>query len=514
MKMKMIAAACALMAAGSSFAAGTVSIGGVPHNVVYLSGASAPDNFLADIAEGMLTGVTFYTASGTNYRAFAGAANNIPNVANGTRVLFIKRSAGGSVFGVNPVARAQRVTTINVNNCTGTGTGTKGNPFTCAVVGTDPGEPNHALPANAGLVPDFGVSDVEPAMFQDPFNTENDAPALAPAEVARLSVTPLNQIMMGIAATNQVPATTVLTRSAYGAMLNGQITTWDQVDPTLSGDVAVCRRVEGSGTQTSYNWFFGNFPCSANEFGSVAPARMTDSFGWKATGTGTVADPYEIDPSAGYTVVENSSSSNVRSCMTAANNGTDYNFAAFDPEEGKTNNFRVTFTKSGPMKAIGVVSLDSYASTSGWSFRHLDGAGTFTGGTQTSSAGATGIAPSKANLINGRYDFVVELSIQGRNVAVTNEQGDVVAAAGGVQQAFATEFTRRAGSPQFTGNFDNSGAQVSTPFAFASLPQNFAGLTNSNGAETDGNGVRFADLYVSKYSRNANTCSPLRYIGN
>lgn len=513
MKLKSIAAACALMAAGSSFAAGTVNIGGVPHEVVYLAGASAPDNFLADIAQGMLTGVTFYTASGTNYRAFAGAANAVPGIANGTRVLFIKRSAGGSVFGVNPVARAQRVITIDVNNCNG-GAGTQASPFTCAVVGVDPGEQNHALPTNGGLVPDFGVSDVEPAMFQDPLNTENDAPALAPGEVARLSVTPLNQIMMGIAATNQLPATTVLTRSGYGAMLNGQITTWDQVDPTLSGDVAVCRRVEGSGTQTSYNWFFGNFPCAANEFGAIAPARMTDSFGWKASGTGTSADPYEIDPSAGYTVVENSSSGNVRSCLAAANAGTDYNFSAFDPEEGKTNNFRATFSKSGPMKAIGVVSLDSYTSASGWSFRHLDGAGTFTGATQTSSAGATGIAPSKANLINGRYDFVVELSIQGRNVAVTNEQGDVVPAASGVQQAFATEFTRRAGSPQFTGNFENSGVQVSTPFAFASLPQNFAGLTDSNGSPTNNDGVRYADLYVSKYSRNANTCSPLRYIGN
>ena len=122
MKLKSIAAACALMAAGSSFAAGTVTIGGVSHQVVYLSGASAPDNFLADIAQGMLTNITYYTASGTNYRAYAGAANAVPGIANGTRVLFIKRSAGGSVFGVNPVARAQRVATIDVNNCATTNT--------------------------------------------------------------------------------------------------------------------------------------------------------------------------------------------------------------------------------------------------------------------------------------------------------------------------------------------------------------------------------------------------------
>ena len=57
MQLKKIAFAVAAMATGfAAQAAGTVSIGGVPHNVVYLSGASAPDNFLADIAEGMMTG--------------------------------------------------------------------------------------------------------------------------------------------------------------------------------------------------------------------------------------------------------------------------------------------------------------------------------------------------------------------------------------------------------------------------------------------------------------------------
>ncbi|MBL8474994.1 MAG: hypothetical protein JNK71_02835 [Methyloversatilis sp.] len=523
MKLKSLAIACAMMAAGSSFAAGTVTISGVPHQVVYFGGATAPDNFLNDIATGVLTGITYYVAP--NYRAFAGAANGVPGVANGTRVLFIKRSAGGSVFGVNPVARAQRVKTIDVNNCATTNTvdGIANTPvdgstpklaFPCAVVGVDPGEANHAAANNAGLVIDFGVSDVEPAMFAGPLNTENDTPALAPNEVARMRVQPVNQLMMGLAATNTVPDTTLFSRSTYGAMLNGQITTWDQVDESLSGDVVVCRRVEGSGTQTSYNWFFGNFPCSANEGGFVEPARMTSSFGWKTSGTGTTADPFIIDPSAGYTVIENSSSGNVRSCMQAANAGTDYTFTSWDPETASTKTFKVPFSSTGPVKAIATLSLDSYTGTNGWSFRNLDGVGTFDASTQTPSANATGIFPSKENLIKGRYDFVVELSIQDRSVAVTNEQGDVVPAIAGVQKAFADEIVRRSGSPRFTGNFDNSGAQVSTPFAFASLPQFYAGLTDTNGSEVDGNGVRWADRYVSKFTREANTCSPLKFFGN
>lgn len=511
MKFKKLALAVAAMSVGfAAQAAGTVNIGGVAHNVVYLAGASAPDNFLADIAEGMMTGITYYTAS--NYRAFAGTTNGLADAGlpDGTKVLFIKRSAGGSVFGVNPVARAQRIKTINVNSCTG-GAGTKASPFTCAIVGVDPGEAGHAETTNAGLVADFGVSDVEPAMFQGPYNTENDTEALSAAETARLAATPINQIMMGIVATNNVPASTYLSRAAYGAMLSNQIQTWDLVDPSLDGDVVVCRRVEGSGTQTSYNWYFNNFPCSPT--GATEPARMTDSYGWKESGSGTSGDPYIINPRAGYTVVENSSSGDVRNCLKAANAGTDHSFSAWDPDEQKTNFFKVTFGPQGeepaaPRKAIGVLSLDSYTSatsTNGWSFRPIDGAGTYSydsvAKTLNLSAGATGVAPTKSNLIEGKYDFVVELSMQSRSVAVVNEQGDNVAPIAGVQAAFGAEFIKRAGSPTFTGNFNNTGTKVSTPEAFASLPQFWAGTDSSS-------------LYVSKYTREANTCKPLQYKGN
>jgi hypothetical protein len=522
MKLKHIAFAVATMAAGfAAQAAGTLTIGGVAHNVVYLSGASAPDNFLADIAEGMMTGVTHYNAS--NYKAFAGSANGIPGITNGTKVVFIKRSAGGSAFGVGPVARAERVATINLNSCL-SGAGTKASPFSCAVTASlDPGAPGYAGAgdtANAGLIPDFGVSDVEPVLFQEPYNTENDQPALTADEIARMAVTPVNQVMMGLAATNNVPASTYLSRSTYGAMLNGQITSWDKVDPSLSGDVAVCRRVEGSGTQTSYNWFFGNFPCASQEGGVVPPARMSDSAGWKAGGSGTTADPYIIDVSAGYTVIENSGSGDVRNCMKAANAGTDHTFTSWDSEDGAPRVFKATFSGGNARKAIAVLSLDSYtsAATNGFSFRHLDGAGTYNydsiNKTLSSSAGATGIAPSKSNLLNGKYDFVVEVSMQSRSVPVTNAHGDTVPAIAGVQKAFAEEFVKRAGSPTFTGNFENFGTKVSTPEAFASLPQYYAGLTNAAGSATDGSGARFADMYVSKFSRSANTCSPLKYIGN
>jgi hypothetical protein len=195
------------------------------------------------------------------------------------------------------------------------------------------------------------------------------------------------------------------------------------------------------------------------------------------------------------TIIENSGSGDVRNCLKAAQDGTDFTV------KGANNQFyKVLFSNvGGPSKAIGVLSLDSYnnanAAGSGWSFRHLDGAGTFNGATQTSSAGATGIAPSKANMVNGKYDFVVELSMPARSATVTNVNGDVVApiASDTVKNAFYKEFVKRAGSTRYTGN--DGGTFTSVPNAFASLPQFTSYATKP--------------AFVSKYSRNGNTCAPL-----
>jgi hypothetical protein len=497
MKYSKIAVACGLaLAAMSAQAAGPTIPAGT--KVVFLSGASAPDNFLADISTSMMTGVTQIRSndSGILHRAYLGkAAAGIPGVAVGTDILFIKRSKGGSVFGVDPVARAARIETLDLNNCV---VGTAPYAWSCGTKGIDPGVVGHETAANTGLVADFGVSDVEPALFQEPYNTENGQPALASAEASVLANKPVNQIMMGIVATNAVAATTHISRAQYGGMLAGKLDTWEQVDGSTD-PVVVCRRVNGSGTQTSYNAFFSGFPCNATSGGyaDTPPATADNSFGFDGSTAGTAADPFIIDPTAGLTIIENSSSSNVRSCLKAAQDGTDFTVT------GSNNKvYKVLFSSvGGPSKAIGVLSLDSYpnanAAGSGFSFRHLDGAGTFNGATQVSSAGATGIAPSKANLLAGKYDFVVELSMQARNTTVTNVNGDAVAPMDAVKTAFYNEFVKRAGSTKYTGNDGVTVAPfpTSVPNAFASLPQFTSYATKP--------------LYVSKFSRNGNTCAPL-----
>jgi hypothetical protein len=502
MKYTKISVACALaLAAMSVQAAGPTIPAGT--KVIYMSGATAPDNFLADIANTMMTNVTAIRSSDTDilHRAFLGkAAAGITGLTAGQDILFIKRSKGGSVWGVDPVARAQRIQTLDVENCTALtvdNTAVPAQPYSwsCGTKGIDPGETGQTASTNAGLVPDFGVSDVEPRLFKTPYNTENNQAALSSAELAKLSNLPVNQIMMGIVATNAVAATTSISRAQYGAMLAGKIDTWESIDGSTN-PVVVCRRVNGSGTQTSYNWFFSGFPCNSSSLGfaDTPPAAVEDSAGYDDSKAGTTADPYLIDPTAGLTIIENSGSSGVRNCLKAAQNGTD-----FEATGSNSKKYKVLFSKVGaPSKAIGVLSLDSYTNANTdarYSFRHLDGAGTFNGETQSSSANATGIAPSKANLLAGKYDFVVELSMQSRNSTVTNAQGDVIPklSSDAVKNAFYVEFNKRAGSTKYTGN--DGATSVTVPNAYASLPQYTSYVTKP--------------LFVSRFSRNGNTCAPL-----
>ncbi|MDP3183484.1 MAG: hypothetical protein Q8M54_11815, partial [Desulfobaccales bacterium] len=183
MKYTKIALACGLaLAAMSAQAAGPAIPAGT--KVIFLSGATAPDNFLGDLASGMMTGVTAIRSndSGILHRAYLGkAAAGIPGVAVGTDILFVKRSKGGSVWGVDPVARAQRIETLDLNNCV---VSVAPWAWSCGTKGIDPGIAGHETAANTGLVADFGVADVEPGLFKEPFNTENNQAQLTPSELS------------------------------------------------------------------------------------------------------------------------------------------------------------------------------------------------------------------------------------------------------------------------------------------------------------------------------------------
>lgn len=490
MKLNKLSAACAIALAGVSSQAFALGAFDAPELTVYLSGASAPDNFLEQIATGMYVGAKgtdWYAyvdnGDGKQQRAFfgtmKGTADGVPASIAGKKVLIIKRSTGGSVFGVNPVARAEALAVLKVDSASCTAT-TGSYNYKCPVVGVDPGV---GTPTGQEMVPDFGVSDVSPAMFKEPYNVEFGKTQLSPAEVAGMTIKGVNTIAMGLAVSNAIPDTTYFSRAVYSALLSGNLVDWTQVDaglaPAAGSQVVVCRRVPGSGTQTSYNWFFNNFPCTTDSLagtGHTAPTRMADSASGIVSGSGTSADPYVIDPSAGYTVLENSSSGNVADCMAKASAGGTH---TFKDEEGKS--YSVNFG-SGGYGAVAVLSVDSLGKSSnaanGWSYRAIDGAGMYydsdSGSAVVPASTGNGVHPSKDNLIEGKYEFASEITMQYRS------------ALAGQKKDFADFFIARAGSPAF-----NTSAWV------AALPPTYDPTTTAN---------------VAKGTRFGNMCSPLQRL--
>lgn len=499
MKINKLSAACALALAGVSgqalaltpYEAQTIGLVN-GKDYVYLSGASAPQNFLGLLAGQLFDAgfITYYdnggtpgvtTDDGSLYRAYFGTLKNdasIPASLRGKTVRLLDRAKGGSVWGVIPVARAEAIATLKMDaaSCV-LDTGI----YRCAEAGVDPG--TVADPANPlsnpsfNKVSDFGVSDVAPNMFKAPYNVEFGSSQLSTAEVSKLTSFAVNTLMMGLAVTNPIPTTTYLSRAAYGSMLSGSVQNWTNIGapaPAAGDQVVVCRRVPGSGTQSSYNWFFNNFPCTTRSeagSGEVAPARMSDSVSGVVSGTGTAADPFVIDPSAGYTVLENSASGNVRDCLKKASSG---GVHTFTDEKGKF--YSVNFGTGG-YGAIGVVSLDSTGKESGWSFRNMDGAGNYLGGVVS----GTGVAPTKANLIEGNYDFAAELTMQYRNTTVN---GVAPLPAASLAKAFVDMFIQKGGQPAFN-----------TVAWTAALP-----------------GSNPAGANVAKATRFGNMCAPLQRI--
>lgn len=317
MKLNKISAACGLAVAVLSGQAFALSPSTTPDLEVFISGASAQQLTLGKIVEGMMVAgsidVYYDTATnGKDYRAYFGTGAAGTSIA-GQKVLIHNRAAGGSVWGVNPVARAEAITRMAVGaGCT-------------AVAGAVFPAATYKCANKVNAVPDAGVSDVEPALFVG-INVATGDSELTDDERANLTVASQNAVIMGIAVTNNMPLTS-LSRAQLTSMLTGAYTNWSQVDASLSGPIVVERRKNGSGTQAGANAYFGAYPCSA---GALAPATASNSV-----------------PGV-YTVVENSASGTVKS-------GLNGDFAA------------------GKM-AIGILSTESVpADTDKWHHVSIDG---------------------------------------------------------------------------------------------------------------------------------------------
>ncbi len=292
---------------------------------IYVSGASAQRLFMAAYVKSICNTDfdVFYNGtgvapSGSSHRAYSCTLRvKTGNYLPGTPLLFVKRDSGGSFNGVNPVAQNIAQESMNVRN-DGTCTRTV-NPTPA----TDIQIPSYGCSTTSLRASTAGVSDVEPALFQQPVNLPAGQLKLTAPELANLDIKTVNQTLFGVAVNKKayralqesqalIPAGGVLNeadaarpslpRSFYAAAISGDISGsdatrpgWDAVIGTAvdanagNKTVNVCRRVTGSGTQAASNAFFLNGACvkGSGALTPLAAAGVVGEFGTLAVSEGS-----------------------------------------------------------------------------------------------------------------------------------------------------------------------------------------------------------------------------------
>jgi PBP superfamily domain len=373
--------------------------------IVFISGASAVQKGFDALVANMLNNVVYFNNDGTtniNGSGYVAVAGNLKVAAGtwaaGSAVIVINRTSGGSIFGVNSVARATAIQSLNVTNatCGAAGSGSAATPYKCDST------------AATTRVPDAGMSDVAPVFFTAPYNTEGEVAqsALTSAERALLVAKPMYAQAFGIPVTKNVAAGATLNRATVAAIMSGNIADWSSVKGGTTGDIVICRRSPGSGSQAVVNMWAGNYPCSASAV--QLPLTRDDSPAWDA-GTRVYTVANGVGAGAPI-VIENDSSGDVRKCLDAAVTGGSYTSKDRDGVLTTVDFGLAANLPAGGYQAIGVLSLDSIGSslTAGnWQFRSLDGAGLITGNSLSTTVGpvtsGNGTFPTVASLATGDW---------------------------------------------------------------------------------------------------------------
>jgi hypothetical protein len=426
MQFRLIALAAAAAVSSSAFALTPTDIAndrtaGTLKEVV-LHGSSAQSNLVAGYIGSKCKPGTLDTyqnvggsGTGKDYKAYACLlASTVPGtggwVAN-TPILVIKRDAGGSIYGVNPIARQWQENTMVVDaSCTSAGT----NLYNCPNVA-----PRQAI---------AGLSDVEPALFNKTitngttagvwFNLPNGAlanddngnawaPGLTTAEINGMDSAVSNETIFAVAVNgdlrNALQAAQGLTvgstaaadmpsmpRAFYTAAAAGfvkagdaKLPGWDAVTGVPADNskpVNVCRRANGSGTQATSNLFFleaGNITTTVG--GALYPLE----------GNATA-----VNQNAALNVIENSATGNAVSCISG--------------------------TPAGSY-SMGIISYENIPSGN-WSFVKLDGQ-----------------APSQAAARVGAYPYLYSATMQWKKAAPGNPDAGT--------KAFLIDMRKKLGTP-------------------------------------------------------------------
>ncbi|MBQ0928942.1 hypothetical protein [Ideonella alba] len=357
---------------------------GVDLKEVRIYGASAQTPALAAYMADICGAMDTYRI-GTDHVAYAcvttkDAKTGSQGYAAGTKLLVVKRDAGGSAWGVTPVAAElpEKSLLVNVANC---GTGyVPGGSTACLSTATQM------------AVPHAGISDVEPALHVAPFTVnkvkgvylnlpagvdDGGLPWAPPVKVTAMDTAALGQTAFGVAvspalyaklqAAQGTTGVPTVGRAQVAAVLAGYVRAaagyagWSALTGDVADDaktVVICRRTAGSGTQAASNAFF------------LEVGALTDT----ATGmleplTTATAPVNAFDTSIpGVSVYHGSGTGNVLTCLT---------------------------TNPGSAYALGVVTGERDDSATTWKFVKIDNA-----------------EMTNANMRKGLYPFVYTSSMQ------------------------------------------------------------------------------------------------------
>jgi hypothetical protein len=291
-KYPMIAAAvAAALASGHVLAAPpTIAQAAAPTASLVIAGSSAAQSSVGnaiqvDICGGAANTLVVTSAGDKNFVAYScttavtlPATSTSPAINAGTLITIYYRSEGGSVVGALPIVTGKQVKRLNLSDGSCTSSGTVG---TCSVTGTTAANgPNDSW--TLAVVNDtvqLGVTDVEPGLLTGADYPSNYSTTVfgsaTPTQLAGLAKVRAIQQVFGLAVnpsglTLAQAGVVNLTRESAANILTRKYTDWSAVPDAITGNpisstpAAITRvdREPGSGTRTSANLYFLQYPCT------------------------------------------------------------------------------------------------------------------------------------------------------------------------------------------------------------------------------------------------------------
>lgn len=473
MKLRIVTLAALAAISGQVFATNTTPVAAAEAaaavDQINLSGSSAAKGIIAGLVKQNCTTGTLVTFTGPNLTvnyptatstttisgsvgnvyACRVAATNDWGLAEDTVVVLNKRDFLGSGTGVFPVAQNVAVDFTDINTCSDS-------TFACS--------------GTTAKIPDAGVSDEEPTLFNGSYNRPFNFSSAAAVSTGDFgSVSPVFSQVFGVAVTSKLYAemqaagrtvdgtTTGLptlssaqVANMFSQSLKGQ--TWKGIatDANKSVGMNVCTRDIGSGTRAAANTVF-----LQNGAGGLLPFLAKPS-------QSNVTAPTDV--AAKYYINEAGSGGGVVTCL---------------------GNVNTTLTKGF---GVGLLTLGQ-GTNANYKFVAIDN-----------------VAPSRDNAKLGKYGFWVESTIQ------TNLNATGVNFAGGTLSAGALNFLKafvnkagyadnlgQVGVPSIAGVFASPLATSGDSTADCS---SYAGTYPAKGDATlPVNGADAADYFCSRYSR-------------